>query len=289
LTQLVVALGFFWLVRHLGERWLWPTVAGGAAVSYLFIVLWPMLILPLFYRVSPVPAGELRQGIAELATRAGVEVQDVRFIDASRVSSHTNAFFVGIGGRRSIYLYDTLTEGHTVPEILAVVAHEIGHWRHRHVLKGWLLGVAGLTIGLLLLRWFLGLDAVGQVLRVRGPGDLAIIPLLWALSAGVGIVASPIESGVSRHFERQSDRASIELTGDPDTFIEMKQTLARKNRSNLLPHPAVVLWYASHPPVIDRILAAAAWRAPAPADEPPPAPTGAAEEPPDDSMPPDGA
>ncbi len=268
ITQLVMGLGFFWLVRRFGDRWIWPTVLGGTLFSYLYIVLWPLVVLPLFYEITPVPPGELRHGIAELATRAGVEVDEIRLVDQSRVSGHANAFFVGIGKRRSIYLYDTLTEDHSVPETLAVVAHEIGHWRHRHMLLGWALGVAGITIGLFLLRWFGRLAVVRRTFRVHGLGDLAIIPLLWTLSGVAGMATAPIEGGISRHFERQADLASLELTGDPATFIEMKTSMARQNRSNLLPHPLVVFWYASHPPVIDRILAAEDFQASRPGGKP---------------------
>ncbi len=139
---------FFATLRRFPRRWLPVTIAGGAAISFVLAIIWQPLILPLFYRVSPLPEGELRDGVARLAERAGVPVQEIRLIDQSRISGHTNAFFSGIGDRREIYLYDTLGEQHEVPEVLAVVAHEIGHWRHQHVLKGWALGTLGVAIGL---------------------------------------------------------------------------------------------------------------------------------------------
>jgi STE24 endopeptidase len=113
---------------------------------------------------------------------------------------------------------------------------------------------------MLALRWLLARRAVRDTLRVRGITDVAIVPVLWALSAGIGVIGAPVEGVVSRHFERQADQATFELTGDTDTFIEMKKRLARSNRRDLLPHPLVVFWYATHPPVIERIAAAEAYR-----------------------------
>ncbi|MGD8396941.1 MAG: M48 family metallopeptidase [Candidatus Eiseniibacteriota bacterium] len=261
ITQLFVTLVFFWLVRRFGDHWVWPAIGGGAVLSYAFIILWPLVVLPLFYEIRPVPDGELREGITELTARAGMPVDDIRMIDASRVSSHANAFFTGIGGRKSIYLYDTLAEEHTTPQILAVVAHEIGHWQHRHVLKGWLLGIAGSAIGLVALRWLLGQEAVRGALGIRGAGDLAVLPLLWLLVTWGNLITAPLTNAVSRHYERQADAAVFELTGDPATFIAMKRALALQNRANLLPHPAVSFWYGTHPPVIERIRAAEAYLA----------------------------
>jgi STE24 endopeptidase len=213
--------------------------------------------LPLFFRVTPLSPGPLRDGVAELAARAEVPVDEIRLIDQSRVSGHTNAFFSGIGGRREIYLYDTLSEQHDVPEVLAVVAHEIGHWRRQHVLKGWALGVVGCAIGLWLLRRLLDRPAFLAAARAYAPTDPALVPVLWVLITVSGVLVGPIENAVSRQFEREADQAAIELIPDPETFVEMKVESARSNRAQLLPHPFLVFWSATHPPVIERIEMAA--------------------------------
>jgi STE24 endopeptidase len=249
---------FFGVLTRFPRRWLPVTVVGGAALSFVLAVIWQPLILPLFYRVSPLPAGPLKDGVTELAAEAGVPVSEIRLIDQSRVSAHTNAFFSGIGSRREIYLYDTLSEQHAVPEVLAVVAHEIGHWQRQHVLKGWGLGVAGSALGLWLLRLLLSRPAFLAGARAYAPTDPALVPALWVLLTATGIAVSPIESAVSRRFEREADRAAIELIPDPETFVQMKVESARQNRSQLLPHPLLVFWSASHPPVIERIEMAAA-------------------------------
>ena len=262
LTQVLMALAFFWIVRTLPRRWPWPVAILALVGSIGLVVLWPVVVLPLFYDVTPLPEGELRAGVVELAEGAGIDVADVRRIDQSRVSAHTNAFFVGLGSRRSIYLYDTLEERHTVPEILTVVGHEIGHWQGRHVLKGMALGMIGLVAGLFMLRWLSERRILLEVFRVRGLGDLAVIPLLALLPSAVGTITAPVENAVSRRFERAADEASFQLTRDPETFVQMQVTSARTNRADLLPHPFVVFWYSTHPPSLDRILAAESWRVP---------------------------
>jgi STE24 endopeptidase len=248
---------FFFTLRRFPRRWLPVTIAGGAAISFVLAIVWQPLILPLFYRVSPLPEGPLRDGVVRLAERAAVPVQEIRLIDQSRISGHTNAFFSGIGDRREIYLYDTLSEQHEVPEVLAVVAHEIGHWRHQHVLKGWLLGTMGIGLGLLLLKRLLARPSFLAQVGAKGSTDPALVPVLWALVYSAMVAVSPIENAVSRHFEREADRAAVELIDDPQAFITMKVDSARANRSQLLPHPLVVFWNATHPPIIERIELAA--------------------------------
>jgi STE24 endopeptidase len=251
---------FFLALTRFPRRWLAIAIAGGAVISFVLAIVWQPLILPLFYQVSPLAPGPLRDGVAELAARAGVPVHEIRLIDQSRVSAHTNAFFSGIGSRREIYLYDTLSEQHEVPEVLAVVAHEIGHWRKQHVLKGWMLGVAGCAIGLWLLRKLLARPSFLAAARAYAPTDPALVPVLWALLTASGLAVAPIENAVSRRFEREADQAAIELIPTPATFVEMKVESARGNRAQLLPHPFLVFWNATHPPVIERIEMAAGRR-----------------------------
>ena len=263
--EVLAAAAFFFVVRRFPDRWLPITIAGGAAITYVLTVTWHAIFLPMFYQVSPLPAGPLRDGVAELAARAAVPVQEIRVVDQSRVSGHTNAFFAGIGGRREIYLFDTLSEQHDVPEVLAVVAHEIGHWRHQHVLKGWAIGVATMAMGFTVLFFLLRSPTFLAAAGARGPSDPTLVPVLWALMTAGTIAVAPFGNAMSRHYERQADRAAIELIPDPRIFVTMKVDGARANRSNLLPHPVLVFWNATHPPTIERVEMAAAADATRPA------------------------
>ncbi len=266
--EVLLVAALFALISRLPRAWPAVATVAGAAATFVFAIAWQAVVLPLFFHVSPLPAGPLRDGVSALAARAGVPVREIRVIDQSRVSAHTNAFFTGIGSRREIYLYDTLSEQHDVPEVLAVVAHEIGHWQHQHVLKGWALAVLGMAIGFFLLSGLLAQPAFRAAARLDGPADPALVPVLFALVACVSILTAPIENAVSRRFERESDRASLALTADPETFIRMKVAMARGNRSHLLPHPFLVFWNATHPPVIERIEMAAARAGGTAADKP---------------------
>lgn len=256
--EILTAVAFLIVVRRFPSIWLPISIAGAAAITYIMTIAWHAVFLPMFYNVSPLPPGPLRDGVAELATRAGVPVDEIRLVDQSRVSGHTNAFFAGIGGRREIYLFDTLSEQHDVPEVLAVVAHEIGHWRHQHVLKGWAIGVAGMAGGLTVLWFLLRSPSFLAAAGARTASDPVLLPLLWALVSAGMIAIAPLGNAISRHYERQADRAAIELIGDPKLFVTMKVEGARANRSNLLPHPLLVFWNATHPPAIERIEMAAA-------------------------------
>jgi len=251
--SLLAALLFYSLLRALPRAWVLAIPAAFTLFQAVVALLVPSLLVPLFYHPSPLPEGPLRTRVLEVIGKAGITVKDALVIDESRYSRHTNAFFAGLGPTRNIFLYDTLLEEHGEDEALTVVAHEAGHWRESHVAKGVALGGLGLLLACLLLSWFYS--------RLAGPGgsgwpplsDPASLPAVLLLALLGSFFASPIESAVSRRFEREADRAALELTGNRDAFVEAEKRLARTNRAQLLPHPLVVFWYYSHPPAIERI------------------------------------
>ena len=250
-VSMVVGLLWFGLLRVLPRAWVLVVPAAFAALQVAFIIVMPMVILPLYYKASPLAEGPFRDEVVGVLTRAGIGIKDIFVIDESRYSRHTNAFFTGLGPRKSIYLYDTLLKDHSPKEALTVVGHEAGHWRGDHVLKGLILGVVGMLLGCLALAWLHPRLMQGSGWRpLVDPGSLPAL-LLLALLAGFFI--SPIDCGISRHFEREADRAAVELTGDRQSAVEAEERLARTNRSQLLPHPMVVAWYYTHPPAIERI------------------------------------
>jgi STE24 endopeptidase len=225
--------------------------AAFAVLQVAFIVIMPMVILPLYYKATPLPEGPFRDEVVSVLTRAGIGIQDIFVIDESQYSRHTNSFFTGLGSRKSIYLYDTLLKDHSPKEALAVVGHEAGHWRGDHVLKGLVLGVGAMLLGCLALAWIYPRLAQGFGWRpLVDPGSL---PPLLLLALVAGFFVTPIESGITRRFEREADRAAVELTGDRQSSAEAEERLARTNHSQLLPHPLVVAWYYTHPPAIERI------------------------------------
>jgi STE24 endopeptidase len=249
----IVSVSALSIVRS-SPRWWWLWVwAFFLAFSLFMMYIAPYVIEPLFFKFEPVKAEGLEEKVRLLMERAGVRVSRVFQVDASRRSRHSNAYFTGIGKVKRIVLFDTLIEQMSQDEILAVLAHEVGHWKKRHVLKRIILtemsAFAGLFIAYHLLQWD-GLPALigssplsfyAKVVVVGFLGSLAMFPL------------TPLFSFLSRRDEREADRFASVLTGHPEALADALIKLSRENLSNLHPHPLYAKFYYSHPPVVERI------------------------------------
>jgi STE24 endopeptidase len=261
-------VGFYALVRWLPRSWWIVATLASAGVGVFFALVWPVLIAPLFNTFVPLentPHAGLRPRIEAMAARARLGVREVLVMDASRQSRHTNAYFAGFGPTRRIVLYDTLVKSHPVEEVESILGHEIGHWRHGHIAKGVALGAAGSLLGLFVLSRILEWAVGRPPFHLRSPADPAGFPLILLLSFLGSWLAMPVASAVSRHFERQADEASLELGGRPDVFVEAEKRLARDNIGNVAPARFNVWLFASHPPAVERIERAEAWKAAQPA------------------------
>lgn len=234
-----------------GLWWLW----GWAALfsfQLLIALLAPIVILPLFNKFTPLADGTLKERLLELADKAGFNTSAIQVMDGSKRSGHSNAFFTGFGKGRKIVLFDTLVEQLEDNELAAVLAHEIGHYKLRHILK--MLAVSALTtlLGFWVLAqladaaWFLG--AFGFQ-----PGAMAPAFLLFALLAGtVTFWTSPLFNGLSRRHEFEADAFARELVGDPAPLKSALRKLNRENLGNLFPHPLYSRFHYSHPPFTER-------------------------------------
>jgi STE24 endopeptidase len=247
------ALLWFGLLRLFPRGWVLVIPAAFTLFQVAIAFLMPLILIPIYYKKSPLPEGPFRDKVAAVLARAEIRIHEMYVIDESRYSRHTNAFFAGLGPTKNIYLFDTLLKDHPEGEALTVVAHEAGHWREGHVAKGIAMGAVGLLAGCLLLAWLYPLLAAGGAVVWRPLVDPGSLPAVLLLAILAGFYTSPITSAISRRFETQADRASIELTGDRTAFIEAEKRLARTNHSQVLPHPLLVFWYFSHPPVLQRI------------------------------------
>jgi len=233
-----------------GWVWAWGgLVAVMAGLQYIA----PTWILPLFNTFTPLGEGELRDRILSYAQENGADVQDISVMDGSRRSAKSNAFFTGFGRKKRIALFDTLIERHTQDELLAVLAHEIGHWRLRHILKGLIVGIVkmGVLLGLLSIavRWQPLFEAFG-VDQVSVHAGLVFFLLLYtpvSLALSVGI------NQLSRRHEFEADAFAATTTGKPESLIQALKKLSRDNLSNLTPHPLTVFLEHSHPPVLERV------------------------------------
>jgi len=243
----VVATSIAMLVLFgVARRWprAWPAVAGLllAGLVLLGSFVYPLLVEPLFNHFEALPDGPLRTQILALADQEGVHVDDVLVADASRRTTTLNAYVSGFGSSRRVVVYDNLIDDEDDPEILSVVAHELGHARHDDVLTGSLLGAAGALLGIGLL----GLLA-GQV------GDPRQVPRVLALVAVATFLTSPVQNGISRRIETRADVAALETTRDPQAFVELQKQLALKSLADPTPYRWSQFWFGSHPTTMQRI------------------------------------
>jgi STE24 endopeptidase len=244
------------LIRWRPTDW-WVWVAAGYAVwSVISIMLSPVIIDPLFHKFTPLEDEELRQSVVTLAGRAGLEVDEVLVMDASRRTKKVNAYFTGFGGTRRVVLYDNLVDKFAREEVELVLAHELGHWKHQHINKGLIVGTAGSFI----LFWVVAAclrSFVGQgplyLSSQSDPGGLPVILLLFVV---LFFVVMPVEHAISRHFERQADAAAFELTEKPEVWIELEKRLVTSNMGLVQPHPYIRWLFYTHPSVLERIKAA---------------------------------
>lgn len=245
--------GLLLLWRRYPGHWVLPAWVVTGVVVVALVALAPVVIDPLFNTTRPLRDASLRERVLAMAERAGIAVEHVYLADASRRTKKANAYFTGVGATKRIVLYDTLVERSDPAAVELVVAHEMGHWKHAHIWQGIVLTMAAMAVvlwcGARVLAWV----AEHRAFHVTGPADVAGLPVFLLVAFVISLVGLPIQNAISRHFERQADWASLELTGDPDAFIRAEIDLARTNLADLVP-PRVVVWLLyTHPPVAERI------------------------------------
>jgi STE24 endopeptidase len=256
--------GLLLLIGWLGNRWWLPAWIAMGLFQLLLTFIAPVLILPLFNKFEPLQDEELGEQILALARTARFPLSGVYQVDASLRSQHSNAYFTGLGKTRRIALFDTLIEQHPHTEILAILAHEIGHWKRGHIVKGivasTLLSGIGIALSAALLDapWLyamLGLEALYTQLGPTGPVAAIGLFLIGVLISPLSLILAPVGNWFFRRNEYQADAYSLDLYGDPETLEQSLIRLSEKNLSNLFPHPLVVLYRYSHPPLLARIAA----------------------------------
>ena len=231
--------------------WLW---SWGAVLAFqlLMSVLAPVLILPLFNKFTPLPEGGLRERLFELARRTQFRAQSIQLMDGSKRSGHSNAFFTGFGRFRKIVLFDTLVEQLTEPELEAVLAHEIGHFKKKHIPKMLVFSAVSLLAGF----YFIAVLARQEwFYRAFGfePGTVAPALLLFGLLAGtVTFWLAPLLHWWSRRYEYQADAFAAQVMTGTQSLIGALRKLNEKNLSNLTPHPLYSGFYYSHPALLER-------------------------------------
>ena len=248
-----VVAAVLWLFATAGSSaWLWCWVA---LAAWTLVVQWvaPAWLLPLFNRFTPLPEGALRDAIVGYTRRIGFPLEGVYLIDGSRRSTKANAFFTGFGRTKRIAIFDTLAATLAPDEIVAVVAHEVGHHRRRHVVVGLVLGLVQLGITLRVLAWAVAWPPLFAAFLVPVPSVHAGLVLFALVGRPVGVVVSALLLALSRRHEYQADAWAADTTGRPEALATALERLAADALANLTPHPLYVALHYSHPPVRARV------------------------------------
>ena len=255
LLSLLALEGLYALLRGLPSSWpLWATVAW-VGFNVALARLFPTVLLPIFYKTSPLRQEELVTRLLALCRRAGLPALGVFRFDLGKETRKANAALAGLGGTRRVLLADTLIEAFPPEEIEGVLAHELGHHRYHHISLFLSLSAAGSWIA------FRMTDAMGQWwagrLGLDGLADLAGLPALLLWFSVLSLLSLPIQHGISRFFERQADRYAVTMTQSPQAFAAALRRLGALNLADPDPPRWVVWLFYDHPPIAERIEAAA--------------------------------
>ncbi len=249
---LAVVIWFFLKTGEAAWIYAWAAVM---LLQLVILYLAPLVIMPLFNKFEPLPEGELRHAIEEYARRQGFQLSGIYTMDGSRRSTKANAYFTGFGRYRRIVLFDTLVEKHTVDELMAVLAHEMGHFKKKHIHK--LLFISALTTALLffLLSLFIENEGLFAAFRMERTSIYASLFFIGFLYSPIATVIGIVTNALSRRFEFEADAYSADTFGKPEALIDGLKKLSVDNSSDLTPHPAKVFLEYSHPPVLQRVRA----------------------------------
>jgi STE24 endopeptidase len=226
-------------------------------VLYSLIVQYvaPTWIMPLFNKFTPMEQGELREKIMQYAGSVNFSVKNVFVMDGSKRSSKSNAFFTGFGRNKRIALFDTLIERHTIPELVAVLAHEIGHHKKKHIVQGTIISILHTGLLLFLLSVFIDSPGLYTAFMMEQPSVYTGLLFFGLLYTPIELILSILLNIVSRKNEYEADRFAATTIDEPQSMISALKKLSADNLSNLSPHPFYVFLNYSHPPLLQRIRA----------------------------------
>jgi STE24 endopeptidase len=246
-----ILLLFFYVINQFGDLWWLVFASAMFFISVVLSQLFPIIILPIFYKIIPLNDEELKSRITSLSKGAGIKVENVFSFDMSKNTKKANAAFTGLGKTKRIILGDTLLNDYSKDEIETVIAHELGHYKHKHIIKNLISGTVSsfltfFVISILYkssLSWF-DFESITQI---------AALPLLSLWAMIVGLIQSPIGNILSRKYEYEADRYAIESTHKPESFIKTLNKLTDQNLGDREPHPFIEWFFYSHPSIKNRI------------------------------------
>jgi STE24 endopeptidase len=256
LAGIVVELLYF-MIRQSPQHWWFITWAIFIGLFILLAQLAPVVLLPVFYKFEPLDNEDLRRRLVQLSERAGTRVRGVYRWKLSEKSKKANAALTGLGGTRRIILADTLLDNYAPEEIEAVLAHELGHHVHKHILKS-ILVQAGITLlGFWVANWVLHYAVDRHMFEELS--DFANLPLLALTATALSLLLMPALNAYSRYNERQADRYAFESIASVEPFISSMNKLALQNLAERTPSKWIEALFHSHPAISKRVAAAEAW------------------------------
>ena len=246
-----ILLLFFFVINQFGDLWWLIFASAMFLISVVLSQIFPILIMPIFYKIIPLQDEELKSRITKLAEGAGITVQNVFSFDMSKNTKKANAAFTGLGKTKRIILGDTLLNDYSKDEIETVIAHELGHYKHKHILKNILFGTVTSFLTFFIisvlyknsLTWF-DFTSINQI---------AALPILSLWAMLIGLFQTPIGNILSRKYEYEADRYAISSTLKPQSFIKTLNKLTDQNLGDRTPHPFVEWFFYSHPSIKNRI------------------------------------
>ena len=259
LATIVVEL-LYYTIREWPQHWwmlAWVLFMG---LFILLAQLAPVLLFPIFYKFEPLDNEDLRRRLVVLSERAGTRVRGVYRWKLSEKSKKANAALTGLGATRRIILADTLLDNYSPDEIEAVLAHELGHHVHRHILKSIFVQAAITFVGFWAANWALHFAIERHLFDFDGLHDFANLPLLALVSVVLSFLLMPALNAYSRYNERQADRYAFESIASLEPFISSMNKLAEQNLAERTPSKWVEWYFHSHPSVSKRLAAAAEWQ-----------------------------
>jgi len=258
LLAAIVGGGVLSLIVFIYERsgdWFWVLAWISISTFTLFLsYFYTTLLVPLFNKLAPLPKGELRDAIEQVARKANFNLKDISIMDGSKRSTHGNAYFSGFGRKKSIVLFDTLINDHSVDELTAILAHEIGHYKKKHVVKGLLSGILQTGILLFVLSLLLKSPLLAFALGASVPSFHLAVVAFGILYSPFSTVLGIVLNSMSRKHEYEADRFALSLS-KPGALQQALKRLSVKNLSNLTPHPWYVFVHYSHPALLQRLAA----------------------------------
>lgn len=247
---LALVLWFFGVVGKSAWIYCWAALT---ILQLFFTFIAPVVIMPIFNKFTPLEKGELKTAIENFAAKENFKLKGIFKMDGSRRSTKSNAFFTGFGKYRRIVLFDTLIERHSTEQLVSVLAHEIGHYKKKHIFKQMLLSIFTSAIMFYILSLFINNPGLFAAFKMEHASIYASLVFFGFLFTPINVIFSVLGNYLSRHYEHEADVYAVSSYQNPQAMILALKKLSVDNLANLTPHPLKVFLQYSHPPILERI------------------------------------